>query len=604
MSKQTISGDQARAALLRGVDAVANPVKVTLGPRGRNVLLDRPGQPLATRDGVTVAKEVSDLPDHFENMGAAYAREVADAAVTEAGDGTTTASVLLQAIVSRGLKLVSQNAEPLLLADGIHQAAEACADSIRELAIPATPEIVRQVAVIATHGDKELGELIACATLKVGKRGVVELTESRTHETSVEYLEGFYFERGWRGPRGEGQNFVTDLSAQRCVLENPLILLSERIIVGGQRGVTGDHIFNILQACVCLRRPLLVIAEDLQGDALNLLTTQVGGGTIPGACFVKLPGFGDSRTAALRDLQVAIGAGRIHSLASTRLDDQLSSFVPARPRQGGSPPKAHEVVADSADLIYDLSALGQCERAIISPTRTVLINGNFDPVQMVERERQLIQQSTDAGDDYDKAQINLRLARLMGGVAVLSVGAQSEPAMLEKKARAEDAVYACRGAMEAGVVPGGGVALLRAGIENTVLGSKPWRAYGYRWPLFLLQGHTSRDFSTDSAKGAQILLDAIREPALQIIRNTGRTDAEKVVEKIERMTGAQGYNAATGTYADLYAAGVVDPAKVTLVALLKAASIGALLLTTEVLVADLPAPATMPTSNIPVIYRA
>jgi chaperonin GroEL len=556
MSKQTLSGDKARAALLRGVDSVVDPVKVTLGPRGRNVMLDRPGQPLATRDGVTVAKEVSDLPDPFENMGAAYAREVADAAVTEAGDGTTTASVILQAIVTEGMKLVSAGAEPLLLADGIQAAADACAATIKALAIKATPVLVKQVAIISTHGDVELGSLIAEATLKVGERGVVELNESRDHTTTVEYLEGFYFERGWRGANGANQFFVNDLTSQRCVLDNPYILLSERVIVGGQN-IAGDHIFKILQACIMARRPLLIVAEDLTGDALNLFAAQVAGGTIPGGCFVKLPGYGESRTAALLDLQIAIGAKRVHSQTSTRVDDQLSSFT--------------------------LDDLGSCKQAIISPTRTVLVEGGFDEEKKNERIRQLIQQSTDATNPYDKEQLDHRIARLTGGVAVLRVGAYSEPAMIEKKARAEDAVHACRGALEAGVVPGGGVALLRASKHNSPLLEK--------FP------------ENGTRQGAQILLNAIREPATQIVRNAGRKDAAEIVSAILRQPDSHGYDAAHGTFGDMYAAGVVDPAKVALIALEKSASIGALLLTTEVLVSDIPEPKQAAPSNIPAIYR-
>ncbi len=578
MSKQTLSSDDARAALKAGVDGVVDPVKVTLGPRGRNVMLDRPGQPLATRDGVTVAKEVSDLPNPFENMGAAYAREVADAAVVDAGDGTTTATVLLQSIVTRGLALVSGGAEPLLLADGIQQAANACADTVRAMAIKATPELVRQVAIISTHGDVELGSLVAETTLKVGERGVIELNESRDHKTTVEYLEGFYFERGWRGGNAAGQTFVNDLSGQRCVLDNPYILLSERIIVGGQPKISGDHIFNILQACVQARRALLVIAEDLTGDALNLFAAQVTAGTIPGGCFVKLPGFGETRLAALRDLQIAIGCRRIHSQASTRIDDQLSSF--------------------------SLVDLGSCRQAIISPTRTVLVEGDADQAQLTERLRQLIQQSGDADNPFEKEQLDHRIARLTGGVAVLRVGAYSEPAMIEKKARAEDAVHACRGALEAGVVPGGGVALLRAAAANAHLGRfrNLWDAITWDWNIFSFDLHPGKDMRRQVALGAQVLLDALREPTLQIVRNAGRGDAEKVVENILRHKGAWGYDAAQGIYGDLYEFGVVDPAKVALVALLKAASIGALLLTTEALVSDIPEPKQPSFPGLPPVY--
>lgn len=540
MSKQTLSSSDARAALLRGVDAVANPVKVTLGPRGRNVMLDRPGQPLATRDGVTVAKEVSWLPDPFENMGAAYAREVADAAVTEAGDGTTTASVLLQAIVTAGMKLVNEGAEPLLLADGIHAAATACLESIRASAIPATPELVEQVAIISTHGDVELGKLIAETTLKTGEHGVVELAESRNHETTVEHLTGFYFERGTAEPV-----FLNDASGKRCVLNDPYILISERVIVGGQPKVTGDHIFNILQLCVTARRPLLIVAEDLQGDALNLFAAQVSAGTIPGGCFVKLPGFGETRTQAVNDLKIAVGALRIHSQTSTRIDDQLSSF--------------------------QLDDMGQCKQAIISTTRTVLVEGEGKPFEIQARIKQLITQSQEATNPFEKEQLDHRIARLTGGVAVLRVGAHSEPAMIEKKARAEDAIHACRAAVKEGVVVGGGVALLRA-----------------RHRFLAVAGAAPSSTITDGAKGATLLLEAIREPALQISRNAGHSNAEEIVQNSENSTEGWGYDAATGVHCDLFEAGVVDPAKVVMVALSKAASIGALLLTTEVLISDIP----------------
>lgn len=570
MSKQTLSSKNARAALLRGVNAVADPVKVTLGPKGRNVMLDRSGQPLATRDGVTVAKEIY-LPDPYEDMGAAYAREVADAAVTEAGDGTTTASVLLQAIVTAGVKLVDDGAEPLQLAEGIHMAAEACVASVKKMAVPATDKLVRQVAIISTHGDVALGEMIAEATQKVKASGVVELMESRNHETTIEYLEGFYFERGNKEPaffsRGDG-------SGQRCVLNNPYILISERVIVGGAQGgangVQGDHITNILIECVKNRRPLLVIAEDLQGDALNLFVNQVAGGTIPGGCFVKLPGFGETRMMAVRDLMIACGAQRIHSQTSTRTDDQLSSF------------KVEE--------------LGTCKQAIITPTRTVLVGGEANPLRMQERIKQLIQQASETSDPFEKLQLDHRIARLTGGVAVLRVGAHSEPAMIEKKARAEDAIHACRGAMQAGVVPGGGTALLRAAQENAFMGTGPFsigKTTSAELPtdtvLAVGVGYDYRQGS-DKHKGAQLLLDALREPALQISRNAGHPHAEAIVANTEKETGAHGYDAAHGKHFDLYEAGVVDPAKVVMVALSKAASVGALLLTTEVLITDLPAP--------------
>ena len=543
MSKQQLSGKEARAALLKGVSAVADPVKITLGPRGRNVLLDRPGQPLATRDGVTVAKECAFLPDPFENMGALYAREVADAAVLEAGDGTTTATVILQAIVREGLKLVDGGAEPLLLADGIEAAAAACAKTIKELAIPATPELVRQCAIISTHGDVELGTMIAEATCRVGANGVLELQESRDEKTTIEHLEGYYFERGWRPL----QIFARD--GQKCILKNPLILISERTIVGsgmkplaggGIGLLDGDGIGKILNLAVQARRPLLIIAEELAGDALQAFAANVMGGQMAG-CFVKLPGFGDQRDAAVEDLRIAVGARRVHSKTSTRLDDQLSSFT--------------------------LEDLGSCEQAVISGTRTVLIKGEANENYLNKRVKQLIDQSQETANPLEKEQLDHRIARLTGGVAVLRVGGESEPSMLEKKARAEDAIHACRGALQEGVVPGGGVALLRAAAAHGEL--------------------------LNASIGERLLIKAITEPALQILRNSGHTAPDGVIGNLIGVVGAEttpnaGYDSARGGYCDMYERGIVDPAKVVLTALRKAASVGALLLTTEVLVCDIP----------------
>lgn len=543
MPKQQLSGNEARAALLAGVDKVANPVKVTLGPRGRNVLLDRYPQPLATRDGVTVAKEVSNLPNRFENMGAAYAREVADAAVVEAGDGTTTATVILQAIMHGGMKLVDEGAEPLLLADGIALAAASCAEYIKKLAIPATPELVKQAAIISTHGDVELGTMIAEATCKVGVTGVLELQDNLRDETThIEHLEGFYFERGWRPYQG----FCNDKSGQKCVLKDPLILISERIIAGsGMKSnpdgsiqfIGGDGIGMIVNIAVKARRPLIIVAEDLVGDALAVFTSNLAAHQLVGGCFVKLPGFADQRQGAIEDLRIAIGAARIHSQTSTSVKDQLSSFT--------------------------IDDLGFCEQAVISPTRTVLIGGGANELVKNRRVKQLIEQSQESTNPLEKEHLDHRIARLTGGVAVLRVGAHSEPAMIEKKARAEDAIHTCRGALQEGIVPGGGVALLRA-------------AAAY-------------EASPEDA-GGNLLVVAMCEPAKQIIRNGGYDRADEKVADVQYGTiqGDYGFNSAKGEFCSLYAAAIVDPAKVVITALTKAASIGALLLTTEVLVTDLP----------------
>jgi chaperonin GroEL len=555
MPKQTKTGSEARQALQRGVDSVADPVKVTLGPRGRNVLLDRPGQPLATRDGVTVAKEVSFLPDPFENMGAAFAREVADAAVCEAGDGTTTATVLLQAILREGIKLVDAGAEPMQLADGIQATAKLCADRIKELSIPATDELVKQVAYISTHGDEELAALIAQTTMKVGERGVIELQESMNDETTVEHQEGFYFERGWEQPNGANSGFVNDLTGLRCVLHNPLILISERTIVGFGTGPNdkGDFIWNILQKCVMEQKSLLIIAEDLIGDALNGLMANQATGRIK-CGFVKLPGFGDQRAAAINDLQIAVGARRIHSNVSNRADDVLSTFT--------------------------LDDLGACQKAIISPRLTVLVEGNANNMRLQNKVMQLITQSQEATNPFQKMHLDHRIARLTGGVSVLKVGAHSEPAMIERKARAEDAIHACRAALQEGVVMGGGMALYRTSAEAEIA-----------------MEHSE---SRDQTKGGELLLAAMMAPAKQIVKNAGYSVTDFCKSIDDEPNFKFGLNSATGAYGDLYQMGIVDPAKVVRTALLKAASIASLLLTSETLCCDLPVEKTaqqMPTPH-------
>lgn len=546
MAKQTLFAEKARAALQRGLDQVADAVKTTLGPRGRNVLLDRMLQPLATRDGVTVAKEVSHLPDPFENMGAAYAREVADAAVVEAGDGTTTATVILQAIVREGMKAVAAGAEPLLLADGIQMAAAKCAEFIKAMAVPATPELVRQAAIVSTHQDVELGTLIAEATCKVGANGVLELQESRDEKTTIEHLEGFYFGRGWR----PNQFFANDRTGQKCVLKKPFILISERPIAGSHEALAGNHITKIACAVAATGRPLLIVSEDLIGDAMNFMTLNMARGTIS-FCFVKLPGFRD-KPGETEDLRIAVGAKRIHSQVAQSANDHLSGFT--------------------------LEDLGWCEEAVITRDRTVLIKGGANDMLLQKRIKQLSEQAREAENPFDKGELEARAARLFGGIAVLKVGANSEPAMIEKKARAEDAIHACRGALQEGVVPGGGVALLRAAMD---------------WAKPRLDLTWADDVTKVRSQGIHILLDAIREPAAQILRNAGCADdyADAICAGIcNNKSNSYGMNAATLECGDLYEMGIVDPAKVVLTALTKAASIGALLLTTEVLCCDIPQP--------------
>lgn len=560
MAKQKLHGNAARAALLEGVNFVVDAVKVTLGPRGRNVVFDQNGNQKATRDGVTVAKTVANLPDPFENIGAGYAREVADAAVVGAGDGTTTASVILQAILQGGIKLVDEGAEPLLLADGIALAAKACEEAILQLVRPATPDLVRQAAIISTHGDIELGTMIAEATCKVGANGALDLQDSPDMATRVEHAEGYYFDRGWYPI----QNFANDKSGKKCVLENPLILISERMITGsglkivnGQPvPIEGDGIGSIIALAYKERRPLLVIAEDLVGDALGAFLTNVLSGPAIGGCFVKLPGFADHKAAAIEDLRIAVGAKRVHSQTSNQAEDQLSSFR--------------------------VSDLGWCKRAIISPGQTVLIDGGANNLVLQHRIDQLTQQAKEAENPYSKANLEHRVARLAGGVAVLRVGGASEPEQQERKTRAEDAIFACRGALQEGVVMGGGVALLRGSMYGH--GSTLMETLERPYVMDEIDG------GCDVSKGVRLLLDAIREPARQILRNAAQTNAGPMTQQLleDPDQGSFGFNSATGKYGDLYEMGIVDPVKVVLTALRKAASIGALLLTTEVLVCDIP----------------
>jgi chaperonin GroEL len=556
MSKQTLSGNKARAALLAGVEAVANPVKVTLGPRGRNVLLDRGQYCYATRDGVTVAKECASLPDKFENMGAQYAREVADADVSTAGDGTTTATVLFQAIVREGFKLIDAGAEPLAVAQGLEAATDACAAAIEKMIIKSTPELVRQAGIISAHGDVELGTIIADATIKVGVNGAVQLRESRDNETTVEHTDGYSFDRGWRTNHNVG-----DLGGRKVSLKNPLVLISERAIVGsgfnpnGQL-MEGDGIGSLLVAVAKERRPLLVVAEEVVGDALSVLLLNCNNGQIAGgACVVKLPGIGEQRAAEIEDLRIACGAPRIHRQNSDRKDDQLSSF------------RAED--------------LGWCDEAIISADKTVLINGGGLQATINSRVKTLITQSQEAENPWIKAMLDARIARLTGGVAVLRVGAHSEPVLNERKARAEDAIHTCRWALSDGIVPGGGVALLNA--------------FGLRMEA---------PDESDWCKGWNLLMNAITEPARQIIRNTGHKRADEIVDKILKTEGPSdyGYDAAQGRLCNLYEYGIIDSAKAVLTALRKASSVGALLLTSECLVTDIPEP-PQPAPMMPPAFR-
>ena len=544
MPKQILTRAEARNAIMRGVDQVADVVKVTLGPRGRNVMIDRPGQPLHTRDGVTVAKEVASLADPFEQMGAMHVREVADAAVQEAGDGTTTATVLLQAIAKEGIKLVQAGANPLALASGIDIAADAIAVALRGLAIEATAERLIQVATVSTHGDIALGRLVGEALAKVGTTGKITLAEAYgTAETTLEHVDGFHFERGW----WPNTVFVNDQQGQKVRLENPLILVSERILTSGVPNIKGHSIHPLMAKATQAQRPLLIIAENVTGDAMNLIAVNQARG-VNKFCVVRLPAVGEQKKLAIRDLAIAVGARRVHTSDSTAEHDLLTSF--------------------------ELEDLGQCDFAEIGPRSTLLLRGGGAPSLVKERVRELLRQQADATNPLEKETIGFRIARLAGGVAVIRVGAATEPAMIELKARIEDAVHASEGARESGIVPGGGLALMRAA------------AFVARDKAFCELMINNRE--DDFVAGVRLLLKAVHEPMRQIAVNAAQGDGSAVVTKCLDLAGNWGYNAATGCYEDLALAGVVDPLKVVLTALQKAASLGGLLLTTEALVTDLP----------------
>jgi chaperonin GroEL len=522
MSNQITYGDDSRTAILRGINSLANAVRVTLGPRGRNVILGRPfGAPTITKDGVTVAKEIS-LKDPIENLGAQMIREVASKTSDVAGDGTTTATVLAQAIYREGVKNVVAGASPRELKVGIETAVEAIVASLKAQAKPVTGNMIAQVGTISANHDETIGTIIAEAMEKVGKDGVITVEEGRTLETSLELVDGMQFDRGYLSPY-----FVTSPERMEVVLENPLILIHETKI----RALT--DLVPLLERVVKIGQPLLIIAEDLEGDALATLVVNKLRGTLQVAA-VKAPGYGDRRKAMLEDIAILTGGRSIADDLGIKLEN------------------------------LDVADLGKAKQVTIDKDTTTIIEGAGTRQSIEGRVKQLRAQIEDTTSDYDREKLHERLARLVGGVAIIKVGAATESEMKEKKARVEDAMHATKAAVEEGVVAGGGVALLRASTALHAL---------------KLEG--------DKQVGVDIIARAIEEPIRWIAANAGH-EGSIVVQRVKEMTGDEGFNAQTETFENLVQSGVIDPAKVVRSALQNAASIASLLLTVQAVISRSP----------------
>ncbi|WP_038166392.1 chaperonin GroEL [Verrucomicrobium sp. BvORR106] len=523
MAKQLNFDESARQALLRGVQKIARAVKATLGPSGRNVILEKKfGSPTITKDGVTVAKEI-ELSDPYENMGAQLVKEVSSKTSDVAGDGTTTATVLAEAIYSEGLRNVTAGANPTSLQRGILKATEAIVAKLKEISQPVTNATeIAQVATVSANWDTEIGNIIADAMDKVGKDGTITVEEAKSIETSLDVVEGMQFDKGYLSPY-----FVTDAESMEAVLENALILIHEKKVSNLK------DLLPLLEKVARTGRPLLIIAEDVEGEALATLVVNRLRGTL-NICAVKAPGFGDRRKAMLEDIAILTGGRCITEDLGLKLEN------------------------------LELSDLGRAKRVTIDKENTTIVEGEGGSEAIAGRVNQIRRQIDETTSDYDREKLQERLAKLAGGVAVINVGAATETEMKEKKARVEDALHATRAAVEEGIVPGGGVALIRAQAALADL---------------KLVG--------DEATGADIVRRAIEAPLRQLAANAGLEGA-LIVAEVKKGTGNQGYNVATGEYVDLIKAGVVDPTKVTRSALQNAASISGLLLTTECLISDLP----------------
>ena len=533
MAKQIVHGEESRAAILRGVNQLADAVKITLGPKGRNVVLGKSyGSPTITKDGVTVAKEI-DLKDATENMGAQMVREVASKTSDVAGDGTTTATVLAQAIYREGVKTVAAGANPMALKRGIDKAVERATAAIKKLSKPVAGDMIAQVGTISANGDATIGELIAKAMEKVGKDGVITVEDAKTMETDLEFVEGMQFDRGYLSPY-----FITDAEKMESVLENPVVLLSEKKISSMR------DLLPVLEQVAKLNRPILIIAEDVEGEALATLVVNKLRGTINVAA-VKAPGFGDRRKELLQDIAILTGGKVISEDLGIKLEN------------------------------VKIEDLGRAKKVTIDKDNTIIIDGAGDKDALKARVKTLRAQIEDSSSDYDREKLQERLAKLVGGVAVIRVGAATETELKEKKARVEDAMNATRAAVEEGIVAGGGVALIRAAKALD--------------KFFVFE--TNEDDETtgdpDEQIGVNIVKRALEEPLRQIVQNAGKEGAV-IVEKVRGNKDPNfGYNAATDTFEDLVAAGIIDPAKVTRCALQNAASIAGLMLTTEALISEL-----------------
>ena len=523
-AKEVKFADDARSRMVRGINVLANAVKVTLGPRGRNVLLDKAfGAPTVTKDGVSVAKEI-ELEDKFENMGAQMVKEVASKTSDVAGDGTTTATVLAQAIVREGMKAIAAGMNPMDLKRGIDKAVIATVEELRKLSKPCTDDkAIAQVGTISANADEAIGQIIADAMKKVGKEGVITVEEGKGLENELDVVEGMQFDRGYISPY-----FINNQQNMSAELEAPYILLYDKKISNVR------DLLPVLEGVAKASKPLLIVAEDVEGEALATLVVNTIRGIVKVAA-VKAPGFGDRRKAMLQDIAILTGG---------------------------------QVISDEVGLSLEkatLSDLGTARKIVVAKENTTIIDGAGKPDEIKGRVEQIRRQIEEATSDYDKEKLQERVAKLAGGVAVIKVGAATEIEMKEKKARVEDALHATRAAVEEGVVAGGGVALIRAlqAIKD-------------------LKGNNE-----DQNHGIQIALRAMEEPLRQIVANTGE-EPSVVLNKVLENTGNYGYNAATNEYGDMMEMGVLDPTKVTRFALQNASSVASLLITTEAMVAELP----------------
>ncbi len=523
-AKEVRFSDDSRQRMFRGVNILANAVKATLGPKGRNAVLEKSfGAPTITKDGVSVAKEI-ELKDKFENMGAQMVKEVASNTSDEAGDGTTTATVLAQAIIREGLKAVSSGRNPMDIKRGIDKAVIVAVEELRKLSKPCKdPKAIAQVGTISANSDESIGKTIADAMEKVGKEGVITVEEGSGLDNELEVVEGMQFDRGYLSPY-----FINTQQNQTAELEKPFILLVDKKISNIR------EMLPLLEAVAKAGRPLLVVAEDVEGEALATLVVNNIRGILK-VVAVKAPGFGDRRKAMLQDIAVLTGG---------------------------------TVISDEVGLALEkatLNDLGEAKRLVVEKENTTIIDGHGKAAEIKGRVESIRQQIEEATSDYDKEKLQERVAKLSGGVAVIKVGASTEIEMKEKKARVEDALHATRAAVEEGVVPGGGVALVRA-----------------QKALLNLEGANE-----DQTIGIKILARAIEEPLRQIVENAGE-DAAVILNRVKEGKGSFGYNAATGVFGDMIEAGILDPTKVTRLALQNSASVSGLLLTTEVMIAEAP----------------